>query len=281
MGLGERAPEWDEYDWYPASPAAPPARRTRGAGTRPSGRPEASTAPTHQAPTHEAPAPAATASPGAAGAAPTDLAGQGVASLVVEEPVVEELGIDVQGLDGQSLEDALAQWLADDPGWAAHPGARLLLVDLDNLRAGRVRWQARIDALVALAERFDHVVLAGQHDAVRRARPHLGRYEAATHGVDDGSDLADHILLGAATALHDRDLHVVVVSNDNIFAQLAARWPVSVISPDYQALSDQLRTAAGRIVDLASLERDLAAAPRRTSRRATTGRTRKGAPGRA
>ena len=158
----------------------------------------------------------------------------------------------------------MRQWLELDQEWVDRAGVRLLLVDLDNLRARRVRWQGRIAAMVWLAGHFEHVVFAGQHDAVRRARTHLGGYAKSAHAVADGSDLADHILLDAATALDVEVDRVVVVSNDGIFAQLAERWPVTVLSPDFNALSDRLRDAAEQVVDLASVEQAAA----RTRRRA-------------
>jgi hypothetical protein len=168
-----------------------------------------------------------------------------------------------RGAAGQPLAEELRQWLELDPGWIERTGVRLLLVDLDNLRAGRLRWQGRIAAMVWLAGYFDHVVFAGQHEAVRRARSHLGEYARTAHPVEHGSDLADHVLLDAASAL-DREVdHVVVVSNDGIFAQLAERWPVTVLSPDFNALSDRLRDSAHRVVDLAGLERAAARARRR------------------
>ena len=209
MALGGHSPEWDEYEWFPCSPARLTLSRPRSSrvGT------------------------------GTAAAGPA-----------------------------QSLAEALEAWLREDPTWADRRGERLLLVDLDNLRAGRLRWQGRIAAMTGLAEHFDHVVLAGQHDAVRRARPHLGDIARAAQGVADGSDLADHVLLDAAMALDAPDAHVVVVSNDGIFAQLAERWPVTVLSPDFQALSERLRDAAVRTVDLAALERAAATARRRARR---------------
>lgn len=109
--------------------------------------------------------------------------------------------------------------------------------------------------------------MAGQHDAVRRARPHLGDLIEHARAVDDGQDLADHVLLDAATAIPARQLRVMVVSNDGIFATLKDRGPLTVLSPDYQALSDQLRARATRLADLASMEREVTSARRRVGRR--------------
>jgi hypothetical protein len=71
--------------------------------------------------------------------------------------------------------------------------------------------------------------------------------------VPNGSDLADHVLLDAAAALPGKAQYVLL-SNDWIFAGLADRGPLTVLSPGADALSDRLRAAATRVVDLAALE---------------------------
>ena len=153
-----------------------------------------------------------------------------------------------------ALARALSAWLDRNVLWTAGGGTRVLLVDLDNLRADPRRWRARMAAVVTLARTADHVVLAGQQGAVRRARPHLGEYAAQARPVADGSDLADFVLLDAAEALPDDPIQTIVLSNDGIFADLADRGPLTVLSPGSDALSGRLRTAASRVVDLTALE---------------------------
>jgi hypothetical protein len=89
---------------------------------------------------------------------------------------------------------------------------------------------------------------------VRRGRPHLAEFAERARPVADGSDLADHVLLEAADALQDDAVQVIVVSNDGIFASLADRGPLVVLSPGAEALSDRLRESATRVVDLVGLE---------------------------
>ena len=84
----------------------------------------------------------------------------------------------------------------------------------------------------------------------------------------DGSDLADHVLLDAAAEVPGR-AQFVVLSNDWIFAGLAERGPLTVLSPGGDALSDRLRGAATRIVDLAALESVPGRQPRRAAFRAS------------
>jgi hypothetical protein len=172
-------------------------------------------------------------------------------------------------LAGSELAAALREQVEEARVWSGR-GARLLLVDLDNLRAGPARWQARMAVVVALAREADHVVLAGQVGAVARATPHLGEFAGLAQAVPDGSDLADHALLeGArayAAALAGVSGQVVVASNDGIFAELAEQgWDLTVLSPGHEALSDRLRDAARRTVDLVDAER---AATRRWRSRA-------------
>jgi hypothetical protein len=159
-----------------------------------------------------------------------------------------------EGAETESLAQELSSWLERNVLWVAGASTRVLLVDLDNLRADPRRWRARMSAVVTLARQADHAVLAGQEGAVRRGRPHLAEFAARARPVADGSDLADHVLLEAADALRAAAIQVVVLSNDGIFASLAERGPLVVLSPGAEALSDRLRDAATRVVDLVALE---------------------------
>lgn len=168
------------------------------------------------------------------------------------------------GAQGDEAHEPLAQhlidWLDDRPLWTDCGGERILLVDLDNLRADPQRWQARMAVVVALARQAHHTMLAGQGGAVARARPHLAEYASRARSVPDGSDLADRELLRAAAAVRAVPAQVVVVSNDGIFAELADRAPLVVLSPGRAALSARLQEAAVRVVDLAALEEQAAEA---------------------
>jgi hypothetical protein len=153
-----------------------------------------------------------------------------------------------------SDDGALAQQVLAEGLWVEHDAPRILLVDLDNLRAGPQRWAARMGAVVALARQADHVVLAGQEGQVRRARPHLAEFVADAVTVPQGSDLADVALLEAVDTLDLPDAQALVVSNDGIFAELAACGPLVVLSPGRKALSAALDAAATRVLDLQELE---------------------------
>ena len=144
----------------------------------------------------------------------------------------------------EPLAEAVLAWLQREGAWTAGTGTRVLLVDLDNLRADPVRWRDRMGMVVALA---------GQEGPVRRARPHLAEFAARARAVADGSDLADHVLLDAAAAVPGRARYVLL-SNDWIFAGLAGRGPLTVLSPGADALSDRLSSAATRVADLVALE---------------------------
>lgn len=201
------------------------------------------------------------------------------------EPVLPGSGTTLTAPD---LAEALLEQVDEAGVWHGR-GPRLLLVDLDNLRAGPTRWAARMAVVVALARQSDHAVMAGQVGAVSRALPHLAEFAGAALAVPDGSDVADHALLDGARAwaaslgvvdepgqdADGEELHVgpppsggqvVVASNDGIFAELAeAGWSLTVLSPGSHALSDRLDTAARRTVDLVDAER---AATRRVRSRA-------------
>lgn len=164
------------------------------------------------------------------------------------------------------LADALCALLTDRPLWLSLPVRRVLLVDLDNLRAGPARWRARMAAVVTLARQADTAHLAGQAGAVARARPHLAEFAERAVPVADGSDVADHVLLEAAAADARAALdagedgpQVLVVSNDGIFALLAETGPLLVLSPGVDALSDRLDDAATDVLDLSGLEADVVA----------------------
>ena len=157
--------------------------------------------------------------------------------------------------DGASA--ALVERVLRDQIWESDDAPRILLVDLDNLRAGPVRWRARMAVVVALARQADHVALAGQEGAVRRARPHLEEFAGTAVAVAAGSDLADVALLAKVDELDLPDAQHLVVSNDGIFAELAQCGPLVVLSPGRDALSDSLAAASVRVIDLAALEHDL------------------------
>lgn len=161
--------------------------------------------------------------------------------------------------DPDGVSAALVRRVLRDRIWAADEAPRILLVDLDNLRAGPLRWRARMAVVVALARQADHVALAGQEGAVRRARPHLAEFAGTAVAVAAGSDLADVALLAKVDELDLPDAQALVISNDGIFAELAQCGPLVVLSPGRHALSDSLAAAALRVVDLAALEQDVAA----------------------
>ncbi len=168
----------------------------------------------------------------------------------------------------QPLAEAVLAWLQREGSWTAGTGSRVLLVDLDNLRADPVRWRDRMAMVVALGRQADMVALAGQEGAVRRARPHLAEFAAGARPVSDGSDLADHVLLDAATEVPG-PARFVLLSNDWIFAALAEQGPLTVLSPGADALSDRLRAAATRVVDLVALEGSVPEPGRKAAFRAT------------
>jgi len=177
--------------------------------------------------------------------------GRRPAASLFDVPVVAPRAADAEP---GTLGPAMIAWLRRHPLWVRGTGPRILLVDLDNLRAGPARWQARMEVVVWLARLADHVVLAGQHGAVARARPHLAELADRAHSVEDGSDVADHVLLDAAEAVVAQRARTAVISNDGIFVRLAGRGPLTVVSPGLDALSDRLRDAASRVVDLVALE---------------------------
>jgi hypothetical protein len=161
---------------------------------------------------------------------------------------------------GEALAESMVGWLRANPLWRTGRRRRVLLVDLDNLRADPRRWRARMAVVVELAREADHVVLAGQVGAVRRARPHLAEFADQARPVANGSDLADQVLLDAVADLDPGPVQVLVLSNDGIFGALAGRGPLLVLSPGRDALSDRLDSAADLVVDLVDLETEAAAA---------------------
>ena len=95
---------------------------------------------------------------------------------------------------------------ADDdnapPIWIDDDSTRVLLCDLDNLRADPRRLAARIRVAVELAQAADVVLFAGQAESVRRSGvPPEFRDEVIT--VGSGRDAADHALLTVAESVRD------------------------------------------------------------------------------
>jgi hypothetical protein len=137
--------------------------------------------------------------------------------------------------------------------WQSGPSTRVLLVDLDNVRVSSELLRGRVSLAVVLARQADVAAFAGQHSSVERARPALAEYGASAMSVGDGPNAADLVLLDAAD-IADADIQFVVISNDGIFARLAMRGPLVVLSPGVGALSDRLAEAAERVIDLQAIE---------------------------
>lgn len=239
MGLWRLPGEWDDYEWFrPADVVDRPARPARQRRTR--------------GPDREQPA-------GGGAARPAGVEG------------TRDTGLDDAGA-------AMGRWLVDrlaaDSPWTDTQASRVLLVDLDNLRAAPSRLRARLAVVVALAREADHAAFAGQVGAVRRSKPWLEEYADQAQAVPDGSDLADHALLDRARAVTDGPVQFLIVSNDGIFASLADRGPLALLSPGAEAMSDRLRDAAHHVTDLAALEKT-AAAERARAQRASRRRGRR------
>ena len=164
--------------------------------------------------------------------------------------------------DGDDAGAAMGRWLVRrltaEPLWADTQAHRVLLVDLDNLRATPVRLRARLAVVVHLARESDDCAFAGQAGAVRRSKPWLAEFADQAQAVPDGSDLADHALLDHAAGVKANPVQFLIVSNDGIFAKLADRGPLALLSPGADAMSDRLHDVAHHVLDLTALEKQAA-----------------------
>ncbi|HVB27386.1 MAG TPA: hypothetical protein VNE21_05690 [Mycobacteriales bacterium] len=165
-----------------------------------------------------------------------------------------------------SASGAAERWLEENPPWEPQVAERLLLVDLDNLRADAPRLAARMELVRAIARTADRVVLAGQAGSVARSLPWLGDLGPNVLTVGEGPDAADFALLDAALPPRRRrgsapmPRQFAVASNDGIFAVLASQGPLTVLSPRLSEASQRLCAAATRVLDLERYEAHLAAA---------------------
>ena len=153
------------------------------------------------------------------------------------------------------LAESMQAWAAEHLSWEPAGGRRVLLVDLDNIRADTATLSGRLALLAVLAAGADHVVLAGQDGAVARSRPWLGVMGSTAYAVPAGRNEADYLLLDEATALvAGRPAQFFVASNDGIFARLAGLGPLTLLSPRIDDLSARLFEVAQTVIDLAALE---------------------------
>jgi hypothetical protein len=142
--------------------------------------------------------------------------------------------------------DAPLIWVDDD-------ATRVLLCDLDNLRADPRRLAARMRVAVELARTADVSVFAGQAESVSRCALLVAEFRERVITVGPGRDAADHALLAAAERVFARHVQFVAMSNDGIFARLALRGPLTVVSPSRQRASSRLIEVARAVVDVSDL----------------------------
>ena len=240
VGLWRQPSEWDDYEWFRLADVSSSAPRRRAARSSRGSR------------------------PGTGSGAGADAASSDTSSPSEENDAATAMG----------------EWLIatfdDAELWPRSKGPRVLLVDLDNLRAAPSRLRARLTAVLHLARQADVAAFAGQAGAARRSKRWLEERADDVVTVPDGSDLADHALLDRAAQVPGKRAQFVVVSNDGIFAQLAKRGPVALISPGSDAMSDRLRDCAHVVLDLPRLEKAAAddrARQQRAARRRSASRT--------
>lgn len=143
---------------------------------------------------------------------------------------------------------------ADDDGvWVDDEAARVLLCDLDNLRADPERLAARMRVAVELARQADVVAFAGQAGSVSRCIDLLAEFRDHVLGVGADRNAADYALLDAADQHRGAHVQFVVMSNDGIFARLALRGALTVVSPRPEAASSRLTKAARAVLDVSEL----------------------------
>lgn len=139
--------------------------------------------------------------------------------------------------------------------WIDDDSTRVLLCDLDNMRADPRRLAARMRVAVEIAQAADVAVFAGQAESVRRCAIAVELCDDVIT-VGSGRDAADHALLASAEAVRAARVQFVVMSNDGIFARLALRGPLSVVSPILERASTRLVNAARSLVDVSDLTGD-------------------------
>jgi hypothetical protein len=153
-----------------------------------------------------------------------------------------------------SLQRDAEDWVRDNPVWQPGSAERVLVVDLDNLRADGQRLQGRLARMVAVANTADRAHFCGQAGTVSRSLPWLGAFASSVVTAGDDPDEADLVLLAAAMPPRGahRPMQFAVASNDGIFAVLARHGPVTLLSPSLAASSRRLRSAASRLIDIRS-----------------------------
>lgn len=137
--------------------------------------------------------------------------------------------------------------------WVDPDATRVLLCDLDNLRADPRRLAARIRVAVELAREADVSLFAGQAESVNRCARFVDEFRDQVITVGAGRNAADHALLESAERVRTCRVQFVAMSNDGIFARLALRGPLTVVSPSPSRASSRLVKVARAVVDVADL----------------------------
>ena len=133
--------------------------------------------------------------------------------------------------------------------WIVEDGTKVLLVDLNSIKSSRLIWSRRMELLVTLGKKADHVFITGPEDLVRYAK-NLTKELNVEAMISSIPNVSNKYLLGEVSKLREDRLQIIVFSNAHALSQLSGKGRLTIASQKVETMSRILAENADAIIDL-------------------------------
>jgi len=135
-------------------------------------------------------------------------------------------------------------------------GVKVLLVDLNSIKAPIDIWKQRMEILTSLVKQADYVFVTGAQDVSNYARPYLKKLNIEIM-VSKVAIVSNKYLIGEVTKLKEGKLQIVAFTNTHTLSQLSSKGRLTIVSPKVDTMSRVLAENADAILDLALTDVEL------------------------
>lgn len=128
-------------------------------------------------------------------------------------------------------------------------GVKVLLVDLNSIKAPIDIWKQRMEILTSLVKQADYVFITGTQDVSNYARPYMKKLNIEIM-VSKVAMVSNKYLIGEVAKLKEEKLQMVVFTNIHALSQLSSKGRLTIVSPKVETMSRVLAENADAILDL-------------------------------